>query len=167
MQLVYPRLLIQGLLLRGLLLQGLLPLGLLLLTAAPLATADDFKVIKLEQDVRNLERQVRELSRQVAELQRSPGRPGDRALSSTNRQAPVMTSSVAWLDAKNWERVQIGMSELQVIDILGPPTSLRDAAGASSRTLFYALEISPTSFLGGQVKLEDRRVTHLEKPTLK
>lgn len=143
-------------------------LTLLLLATAPFAVADDFKVIKLEQDVRNLERQVRELSRQVAELQRSPGRSGDPSLSSIDRQAPMMTGTSPWLDAKNWQRVQIGMSELQVIDILGPPTSLRgDGAGASSQTLFYALEIGPTSFLGGQVKLEDRRVVHIEKPTLK
>ena len=53
-------------------------LTLLLLAASQFAIADDFKVIKLEQDVRNLEQQVRDLSRQVAELQRS--RPGDRSL---------------------------------------------------------------------------------------
>lgn len=140
-------------------------LTLLLLAASQFAIADDFKVIKLEQDVRNLEQQVRDLSRQVAELQRS--RPGDRSLSRTDRQAQVPTGTSLWLNAKNWERVQIGMSELQVIDILGPPTSLRGAPDPGPRTLFYALEIGTASFLGGQVKLEDRRVTQIEKPALK
>jgi hypothetical protein len=142
-------------------------LTLLLLAASQFAVGDDFKVIKLEQDVRNLERQVRELSRQVAELQRSPGRSDDQLISPTDRQAPVVTSTSHWLEAKNWERIQIGMSEQQVINILGPPTSLRSGNDASTQTMFYALEISPTSFLGGQVNLEDRRVTRIEKPTLK
>lgn len=142
-------------------------LTLLLLAASQFASADDFKVIKLEQDVRNLERQVRELSRQVAELQRTPGRSGDQPMSPTDRQAPVIAGTSPWLEAKNWERVRIGMSEPQVIEILGPPTSQRSGADASSQTMFYALEIGPASFLGGQVKLEGQRVTHIEKPTLK
>lgn len=143
-------------------------LGLLLLAMSQFAAAaDDFKVIKLEQDVRNLEQQVRELSRQVAELQRGPSRPGDQPASATNRQTPAATGTSLWLEAKNWDRVQTGMSELQVINILGPPTSLRAAADARSQTLFYALEIGPANFLGGQVKLEDHRVTSIERPVLK
>lgn len=140
-------------------------LTLLLLAAAQFAVADDFKVIKLEQDVRSLEQQVRELSRQVAELQRRSGRPGDQS-TSMDRQAPVVTGTSLWLDARNWDRIRIGMSELQVIEILGPPTSLR-GDDATSRTLLYALEIGTANFLGGQVKLEERRVTQVEKPTLK
>ena len=145
-------------------------LTLLLLAASQFAVADDFKVIKLEQDVRALEQQVRELSRQVAELQRGSGRPGDQSTdqsTSMDRRAPAVTGTSLWLDAKNWDRVRIGMSELQVIEILGPPTSLRGGADASSRTLLYALEIGTANFLGGQVKLEERRVTQVEKPTLK
>lgn len=141
-------------------------LTLLLLAASQFAVADDFKVIKLEQDVRSLEQQVRELSRQVAELQRGSGRFGDQS-TSMDRRAPAVTGTSLWLDAKNWDRVRIGMSELQVIEILGPPTSLRGGADASSRTLLYALEIGTANFLGGQVKLEERRVTQVEKPTLK
>lgn len=141
-------------------------LTLLLLATSQFAVADDFKVIKLEQDVRSLEQQVRELSRQVAELQRSSGRPGDQS-TSMDRQAPVVTGTSLWLDARNWDRIRIGMSELQVIEILGPPTSLRGDADASLRTLLYALEIGTANFLGGQVKLEEHRVTQVEKPTLK
>ena len=49
----------------------LLLVALLSAPGAPLsAMGDDYKVIKLEQDVRNLERQVGELNRQIAVLQR-------------------------------------------------------------------------------------------------
>lgn len=130
------------------------------------AAADDFKVIKLEQDVRNLEQQVRELSRQVAELQRGAAWPRDQPASPANRPAAI-TGPPLWLDAKNWERIRIGMTELEVISTLGPPTSLRGAADASSRTLFYALEIGSSAFLSGSVQLEDRRVIEVQKPVLK
>ena len=142
-------------------------LCLLLLGVSQLAAADDFKVIKLEQDVRNLETQVRELSRQVAELQRGAASPGDQLPSAAGRAVPAPAAAALWLEVKNWDRVQLGMNELQVISKLGPPTSVRGAADASSRTLFYALEIGTANFLGGQVKLEDHRVTQIEKPTLK
>ena len=39
--------------------------------------ADDFKIIKLEQDVRNLERQVQTLQREVAELRTRLARGGE------------------------------------------------------------------------------------------
>ena len=138
---------------------------ILLLTITPLAwPADDFKVIKLEQDMRNLEQQVRELSRQLADVQRGaasreqPATPTQRAL------API---SSAWLDAKNWDRIRDGMSELDVINLLGPPTSMRTEADASSRTLFYAMEIGSSGFLGGHVKFAEHKVTEVEKPVLK
>lgn len=141
-------------------------LMLLMLVASQVGAADDFKVIKLEQDVRNLETQVRELSRQVAELQRGAAWPVDRPASPASRPA-APPGSPLWLDARNWERVQIGMTELEVIGTLGPPTSVRGAADASSRTLFYALEIGSSAFLGGSVQLKDRRVIEIQKPVLK
>src|SRR6186713_1449016 len=103
------------------------------------STADDFKVIKLEQDVRRLEQQVRDLSRQVAELRRTAGTSIDQAVTSREVAAPPSASPL-WLQAKNWQRLKNGMSELQVIDLLGPPTSMR-AADADNRVLLYALEI--------------------------
>ena len=142
---------------------------MLLMLAAPqfAAAADDYKVIKLEQDVRNLEQQVRELSRQVGELQRGATRPGDQLASPANRPAATTPASPLWLDAGNWDRIRIGMTELQVIETLGPPTTLRGAADASARTLFYALEIGSSSFLGGNVEFTDGRVSRIQKPVLK
>ncbi len=59
------------------------------------------------------------------------------------------------------------MSELQVIDMLGPPTSTRVGADADTRVLLYALEIDAGNFLSGSVELRERRVVGIVTPVLK
>lgn len=140
---------------------------LMLMGTQVAAAADDFKVIKLEQDVRRLEQQVRELSRQVSELRRYAGTSPAPVLAPASPEGTTSSSSAPWLQAKNWQRLQLGMSELQVIETLGPPTSTRGATDASARVLFYALEIGTGSFLGGSVELRDRRVVEINPPVLK
>lgn len=141
-------------------------LGLVLL-AQPAAAADDpFRVIKLEQDVRNLERQVQGLSRQLDELKQQLTRAGERRPGGQRPAAAAApASSSTWLDASAWERVRAGMSELEVIGLLGPPTSMRHEGG--QRLLLYAMEIGSAGFLGGSVVLQERAVAEVHKPVLK
>ena len=90
------------------------------------ADDDTYRLMKLEQDVRNLERQVQTLTRQIDELKQQSERAGERSSSATRSStAPAVPSSTAWLEAARWDRVRPGMSELEVIGILGPPTSMR------------------------------------------
>jgi hypothetical protein len=143
-------------------------LAILLLSVwlSPVIAADDFKVIKLEQDVRNLERQVRELQRQLADVQqRSRGTLEPRP--DVTSDPPSASSTGQWLDAANWKRVRPGMEELEVISLLGPPTSLRGAADSPSRTLMYAMEIGSSGFLSGSVQLKDRVVVEVQTPVLR
>ena len=141
-------------------------LMLLLVACTQLAGADDYKLMKVEQDVRNLERQVQELSRQIADLHQRDSRAQDRT-AIAERAAPLQPGSPQWLDIENWNRLRVGMSEMEVISTLGPPTSMRSDPGSDSRTLLYAMEIGSSGFLGGSVQLKDRRVTELQKPVLK
>lgn len=138
----------------------------LVMLSAPGLTpaADDYKVIKLEQDVRRLEQQVRDLSREIADLRRHSGPPALAAPRDQEKAPPP--SSTPWLQARNWQRLRVGMSELEVIDALGPPTSTRVAENGT-RILFYALEIDTGSFLGGSVEVRDRRVIEVDTPVLK
>lgn len=139
---------------------------MLMLSVAGLAgAADDYKMIKLEQDVRRLEQQVRDLSREIADLRRQAGAPPLSAPRDQEKAAPP--GSPLWLQAKNWQRLRVGMTELEVIDALGPPTSTRLAADGVGRMLFYALEIETGSFLSGSVELRDRRVARINTPVLK
>lgn len=139
-------------------------LALLLIVTWPLASADDFTVLKLQQDVENLKQRVQELSRQVEDLQeqltRANAQPG-----KTTRPAAATSASTTWLDAGNWNRVRSGMSELEVISILGVPTSMRTENGA--RVLLYATEIGSSGFLSGRVTIRDAQVTNIAQPVLR
>jgi hypothetical protein len=123
--------------------------------------ADDHRVSFLEQEVRNLQRQVQALSRQMDELRTRPARPEGRAAPAA---AAATSRSDQWVDAGKWRALRAGMSELEVIGSLGPPTSMRDEQG--TRTLLYAMEIGSSGFLGGSVTLRDRAVIEVRAPTL-
>lgn len=134
------------------------------LLASPAIAAEDFRVMKLEQDVRNLERHVQTLQRQIADLRQQLRRADPNVQLSS--EPPPANESSQWLDASAWERVQPGMSELQAIEILGKPTALRpDAQGR--RALLYTLEIGTTGFLTGSVAFQDGKVVEVQKPTLR
>jgi len=126
--------------------------------------ADDLKVSQLEQDVRDLQRQVRAQSQQIEELRMQQGRPGAAPLAPPSATAPS-TPVGAWVDASKWQRVKAGMNELEVIGLLGPPTSMR--AKDSERVLLYAMEISASGFLSGSVTLRDRVVFAVQSPVLR
>ena len=123
------------------------------------ASADDLRIASMEQDIRDLKRQVQSLTRQIEELRRQPANPGVR--SSPSSASPPST---AWVDLSKWNQVRPGMSEMEVLSALGPPTTMRDANGA--KVLRYALEISSGGFLSGSVTLRDRVVVEVRKPEL-
>jgi hypothetical protein len=139
-------------------------LALLLVLAWPLASADDYTVIKLQQDVETLKQRVQELSRQVEDLKeqltRANAQPG-----KNPRPGAATTASTTWVDAGNWKRVRAGMSELDVIGILGIPTSMR--TDNTARVLLYATEIGSSGFLSGSVTVRDGQVTEVAQPVLK
>jgi hypothetical protein len=124
-------------------------------------SADDPRVSFLEQEVRNLQRQVLVLTRQVDELRTRPPRV---ERGKPSMPAAPVTDPGAWLDVTKWQKLREGMSELEVIASLGPPTSMREENGA--RVLLYAMEIGASGFLGGSVTFRDRAVVEVRKPTL-
>jgi len=141
----------------------LLALLILPLTAS---AADEGRISFLEQEVRNLQRQVQVLSRQVDELRLQPDRlePKSFVPAGTTQGAGSAADLPLWVNAALWRRVRPGMSEIEVIGALGPPTSMREEDGA--RVLLYAMEIGSTGFLGGSVKLRQRAVVEILPPTL-
>ena len=141
-------------------------IALLALLGQSALAADDatYRLMKLEQDVRNLERQVQTLTRQLDELKQQSVRAGDRSATPRPSATPTATSG-DWLEAARWGRVRPGMGELEVINILGPPTSMRQEGDA--RVLLYAMEIGSAGFLSGSVELRDRKVSEVNKPTLR
>jgi hypothetical protein len=131
--------------------------------AAGVALGDDYnRIIRLEQDVRDLERQVSTLQREISELRRRDGSP--RLTPGAGADDRSVTSD-AWVDAIKWRKLKLGASEMDVIELLGRPTSMRAENG--TRVLLYALEIGATGFLSGSVTLKDREVIAIEMPVLK
>ena len=126
---------------------------------------EDYRVMKLEQDVRTLERQVQSLERLVSELERARRADPTVRLGNDRTPAPVEDDQ-AWLKASAWNRVRTGMSELEVIEILGKPTALRPDAN-NRRALLYTLEIGTTSFLTGSVSFADGKAVEVQKPALR
>ena len=131
------------------------------------AGADDFQIIRLEQDMRDLEREVQALSREVAQLRQHISRTaGEAGLDKGTSPAPTaQEESPGWLAAANWDRLRAGDGELKVIELLGAPNSMREENG--TRVLLYAMEIGATGFLSGSVALKDRAVVEVRKPVLK
>ena len=114
--------------------------------AAP--AADEGRFSYLEQEVRNLQREVMTLSRRLDEATLRPERLS-RGATAPVTDAAAAAPSTAWIDAGKWKRLRAGMSELEVVSLLGPPTSMRDVDG--SRVLFYAIEIGSSGFLASTV----------------
>lgn len=137
-----------------------------LLLATSANAAEDFRVMKLEQEMRSLERRVQTLQRQVDELHRRVRTADPGYEPQTDRESAASEAGQKWLNAAAWDRVSEGMSELQVVELLGKPTAVRpDARGR--RALLYTLEIGATAFLTGAVSFEDGKAVEVQKPILK
>ena len=123
--------------------------------------ADEGRVNFLEQEVRRLQQEVLSMGRRLDALERpalaAPGLP-----SHAHADRPP---SDAWLDAAKWKKVRVGMTELELLTLLGPPTSTREVDGA--RVLYYARELAGSAFLGGSVQLRDRVVSEVQPPRLR
>lgn len=140
----------------------------IMLLGAPIvaSAADDFKITQLEQEVRNLQREVSAQSQQLEDLRRQLARVGDRVPVPSGSAPPstLVPPNTLWLDASRWKQVKAGMSELDVISLLGPPASMR--VENQERLLMYGMEIGSTGFLAGSVALRERIVVNVKSPVL-
>jgi hypothetical protein len=138
--------------------RSMMRLGVLMCAALctlPTLAAEDFRVMKLEQDVR----EVRALA------QRTHVAAPSVELPRTERDSAIDTEAT-WLKAASWNRIRAGMDELAVIEILGKPTAVRPIE-PERRALLYTLEIGTTGFLTGSVVFENGRVVEVQRPTLR
>jgi hypothetical protein len=141
----------------------------LALTVGPVAVAqipvDDLRVRQLEAEVRRLQQQVDAQARRIEDLERA-ARLTPPTTSSPPGILPPDPSPV-WLTSASWDRVKTGMTALEVIAVLGRPTSTRNDADGKLRLMFYAMELGPDKYLSGTIRLDDMGVAEINRPALK
>ena len=149
-----------------------LTLGIVLLTAASLAASlpavaqEDLRLRQLENEVLRLQREIDTQNQRIDRLESNTRSSG--VLPPTAVVTPrAADSSPAWLLSTNWDKVRTGMKELDVIALLGRPTSVHTDEDTKSHTMFYAMELGPNTFLTGNVRFGDAGVAEINKPALR
>lgn len=149
-------------------------IGVLCITAAALAlplpalAQEDLRVRQLESDVRQLQRQVEMQSQRIDSLERGARSPGSAPPPlATTPGSRAADSSPAWLVSTNWDKLHTGMKELDVIALLGRPTTVRSDESGKTHTMYYAMELGPNNFLTGNVTFGSAGVAEINRPALK
>lgn len=136
-----------------------------IVSAAPVFAQESERVRQLEQEVSLLKNTVVEQGRRIEALERESRGKSSASESNVPSKAQPRTASSAgqpWHDRNSWGRVKNGMSEAQVVSILGRPTSVKTVGGF--KTLFYRGEVSSSGSVSGNIKLQDDRVWQVNTP---
>ena len=117
--------------------------------------ADDFaRIRQLEDDVKILKQSIVKQGNRIDTLERS--------LSNYNKNLPTESdTSDGWHNLTNWQSIKHGMSERQVISILGQSTS--SIGLLPIRTIYYRGKVNG-SFVTGNIVLDDGRVMAVSIP---
>ena len=137
-----------------------LPLAMMAQARDPRVDKIEPRMDKVEMETEQLKRTIADQDRRIAELEKTV-----QALqaSANPRPGPIPAPTPAWQLASSWNLIKKGMSEAQVVEILGPPTNAQGVT--DMRTLFYQPDSRSTTTLSGSVTLTDDRVTASNPPT--
>jgi hypothetical protein len=132
---------------------------LFLVSGFAIAQTRDPRVDELTKQTAQLKRTIADQEARIAELEKAV-----KSLQSAAQPAPtpIPSETPAWYKASNWIQIKTGMSEAQVIEILGPPTTVN--ASIDTRTLNYASDARSTTTLNGRVTLTGDRVIAMIPP---
>lgn len=142
--------------------------------ARPSPKAVDARIDALEKEVAELERLVAEQGRRIAALEErlAPTQvaPAEETVPQSAEHAspeppPPRDADVPlWTVAANWQKLHTGMSEAEVVKLLGPPSATREIG--FSRTLVYRGDVPGSGAARGEVKLKDGKVSEVDPPDL-
>jgi hypothetical protein len=149
-------------------------LGVLLIAVAattlaaplPAFAQDELRVRQLENEVSRLQREIDAQNQRIERLE-SGARTSGASPPATVITPRAADSSPAWLVSGNWDKVHTGMKELDVIALLGRPTSVHTNDDTKTHTMFYAMELGPNTFLTGNVRFSAAGVAEITKPALR
>ena len=135
------------------------------------AWSDDAARINfLESEIQRLRNQLDEQNRRIERLEAAlaqrgavvPGRTSDRRLDAT-AASPKATGPQPWHALENWQRVTKGMTQEEVVKVLGEPTTVQSVD--NYKTLFYSGVTRDGRTLNGLVNMRDERVVAVKNPT--
>jgi outer membrane protein assembly factor BamE (lipoprotein component of BamABCDE complex) len=150
--------------------KALATVAVLAIAAPAGAQLEDYRTRTLMQDVAELKRVVRQQSQRIDQLERELTRLGAKLPAPETalpEQKIPQPKDAPWMTAKTWDKVAVGMTEKQVLNILGYPTGSRTDEKTAVKTLFYTVAVGTTGFLSGNVEIEKERVRAVQKPVLK
>lgn len=132
---------------------------MLLAQDAPKPAPLDQRVKKLTEETDQLKHTVADQERRIAELEKTV-----KALEAivNPKPQPLPPSTPSWQAASSWNMIMLGMSEADVVAILGPPS--RVISNQDVRTLYYQPSPNSSLTLNGSVTLKDDRVTASSPP---
>lgn len=125
----------------------------LLMLIQPAVFAADATTQQLSKTVADLKRLLEEQGDRIDELER---RLSTSAPISKSVQDKGTQQEGTWRSGSAWDRLKSGMSESQVVSVLGQPTSSETLG--SFRTLYYRGEVEGSGFVSGNVKFSDDRM---------
>ena len=136
---------------------------------AACARADDSaRISRLESEIRQLRTRVDEQQRRISRLEEELKRQANEPVVATipgKRQERIPAASpdkLLWHSPASWTGVSKGMSEEQVTEVLGQPTSLETFG--RYKTLFYRGMVPGSGPISGHVNLLDDRVLAVSLP---
>jgi hypothetical protein len=120
----------------------------------------DPRVDELTTETAQLRRTIADQERRIAALEKSVKTLQALAAPPVPKRIPSPTPE--WRVAANWAHIKKGMSEAQVVELLGPPTRVTSVVDV--RTLYYQPDAKTGGTLNGSVTLMDDRVTASAPP---
>jgi hypothetical protein len=148
---------------------AVIPVVLSMALFSGVAGADDpARISRLESEIRLLRTRIDEQQRRIVrleeELKRRKGKPvvGTVPGRREEKLPAVATDRLPWHAPESWARISKGMTEEQVTDVLGQPTSVE--AFGRYKTLFYRGTTAGSGSVTGHVNLLDDRVLAVSQP---
>lgn len=143
---------------------------ILAMGAVPARADDGARINNLESELQRLRTQVAEQNRRIqrleARLEQLGGAriPDPDALARSDSAAEDKvhpTGPQPWHTSRTWEKVAVGMSQAEVIAILGDPTAVE--AVDNYKTLFYS-DGAAGGDISGHINLKDDLVVAIKMP---
>ncbi len=127
--------------------------------------ARDRRLEDAQLDIRLLKQVVDEQARRITQLEKAVKALEAAAAGPAEERTKVVEKSsvvAPWQVSFAWTRIKMGMSRMDVEEILGPPTSVESVI--DSQTLNYKAEVRGGEVLSGSVKLTGDRVSQVNPP---